>query len=213
MNPERTPTLSRAEYESGLAGLVGRRVLEVRYWDIRYFNGEPRIWDYGDWQQAVMGVELLTDFGPCCVLWTSTFFCYGIEVLDTPMADHLDTSANMFESWGAGGSNRWRDRLRTPVTGVQAHWERISVGPAYRGDVQVADAYQVDVPVALRIDFAAGPVWMIAALPPDSDGEQVFIGGDEVLVVFTAERLRQFGFPDTSFLSSDVSRGHSETTG
>jgi hypothetical protein len=202
-----TPPISRAEYESKSAGLIGRRLLDVRYWDIRYFNGEPRTWDYGDWQHPVMGVELLTDSGPCCVLWTSAFFCYGVEVFNTPMADHLDTTVNGPESWAVGGSDQWRDRLRTPVSGAQTHWERISVGPAYRDGVRVDEAYEADVPVALRIDFAAGPVWMVAGVPPDSGRQQVFIGGDEIMAVFAAERMRQFGFPDTSFLSPEVSRG------
>lgn len=130
MNADRTPTLSRAEHDSKSAGLIGRHVLGVRYWDIRYFNGEPRIWDYGDWQHAVMGVELPTDSAPCCVLWTSAFFCYGLEVFDTPIANHLDASANGPGSWAADGLDQWRDRLRTPVSGVQTHWERISVGGA-----------------------------------------------------------------------------------
>jgi hypothetical protein len=214
VNPDRTPALSRAEYESKSAALIGRRLLDLRYWDIRNPNGEPRTWDYGDWQHAVMGVELLTDGGPCSVLWTNTFFCYGVEVFDAPIADHLDVSENGPESWAAGGSDRWRDRLDSPVSGVQTHWERFSVGPAYRGDVQVGDPYEVDVPVAVRIDFAAGPVWMVAGIPmdsgrEDSGREKVFIGGDEIMVVFTADRMRQIGFPDTSFLSHEVSSQHS----
>ena len=61
--------MARAEYESRLAALVGRRVLEVRYWDVHNFADEPRVWDYGDWQHAVMGVDLVTDGGPWCLLW------------------------------------------------------------------------------------------------------------------------------------------------
>lgn len=204
MKPDHTRAIRRAEYESTSAALIGRRLLDVRYWDIRNSNGEPRTWDYGDWHHAVMGVELLTDSGPYCVEWTSTFFCYGVKVFDGQMADRLDVSASGSESWAAGWSDRWLDMLRCPVSGVQTHWERFSIGPAYRGDVRVSDPYEVDVPVALRIDFAAGSVWMIAGIPPEPGRQEIFIGGDEIMLVFSAERMRQFGFPDTSFLSREV---------
>jgi len=47
-------------------------------------SDELNTWDYGDWHHAVMGVDLLTDRGPSCVLWTSTFHPYGVEVFPTP---------------------------------------------------------------------------------------------------------------------------------
>jgi hypothetical protein len=49
MSPE------RIGYESKSAALAGRRVLEVRYWDVRNLAAEPRAWGYGDWHHAVMG--------------------------------------------------------------------------------------------------------------------------------------------------------------
>jgi hypothetical protein len=202
VNPHSEISPKRAGYESKTAALVGRRVLEARYWDVHNFAEEPRAWDYGDWHHAVMGVELLTDLGPCCVLWTSTFFCYGVEVFQAPITEHLVMREDGPESWAAGGSGRWRDRLDSPAAGIQTFWERITVGPTYVRDVRVADPYEVDVPVALRIDFAAGPVWMVAAMPKAPEMREVFIGGDEIMVVFTADRMRQIGFPDSEFLAS-----------
>jgi hypothetical protein len=152
----------RIQYDSKAAALAGRRVLEVRYWDIHNFADEPGTWDYGDWHHAVMGVELLTDRGPSCVLWTSTFFPYGVEVFQTPMSEHIPAGGCGPESWDATGSDRWRDRLNSPAANVQTSWERFTAGPAHAGNVRVPDPYEVDVPVALRIDFAAGPVWMVA---------------------------------------------------
>jgi hypothetical protein len=43
-------------------------VLEVGYWDLHSCAGEPLIGDPGDWHHAAMGVDLLTDRGPSCVL-------------------------------------------------------------------------------------------------------------------------------------------------
>jgi hypothetical protein len=204
VNPDHQVSRERLEYGSKTAALVGRRVLEVRYSDLRSFTDEPATWDYGDWHHAVMGVELLTERGPSCVLWTSTFFPYGVEVFHTPMSEHIGGECGP-ASWDVSRSDRWRERLGSPVANVETFWERLTVGPGYRRNVQISDAYEVDVPVALRIDFAAGPAWMVAGIPKYPGMREVFVPGDEIMVVFTVERMRQIGFPDSEFLT--VSRG------
>lgn len=205
MNPDNLASRERIQYDSKAAALAGRRVLEVRYWDIHNFADEPGTWDYGDWHHAVMGVELLTDRGPSCVLWTSTFFPYGVEVFQTPMSEHIADGECGPQPWDATGSDRWRGRLDSPAANVQTFWERFTAGPAHAGNVRVPDPYEVDVPVALRISFAAGPVWMVAGIPQYPEMQEVLVPGDEIMVVFTAERMRQIGFPDSGFLT--VSRG------
>ncbi len=82
---------------------MGRRVLEVRYWDVHNFSDEPNTWDYGDWHHAVMGVDLVTDRGPSCVLWTSTFHPYGVEVFPTLVSEHILDCESGPESWDASG--------------------------------------------------------------------------------------------------------------
>ena len=143
MNPDQQVSDERAHFYSKAAALVGRRVLEVRYWDVHNFSDEPNTWDYGDWHHAVMGVE----------------------VFPAPVSEHILDGESGPESWDASGSDRWRPRLNSLVAGVQTFWEHITVGPGHIGDVRVLDPYEVDVPVALRIDFAAGPVWMVAGIP------------------------------------------------
>lgn len=201
MNPGNKVRSDRILYDSKAATLVGRRVLEVRYWDVDNFADEPRTWDYHDWHHAVMGVELRTDRGPSCVLWTNTFFPYGVEVFHTPMSEHILTGEEGPDSWDVSGHDRWRDRLNSPVANVQTFWERFTIGPGYRRGARIAEPYEVDVPVALRIDFAAGPVWMVAGIPQAPEMLEVFVPGDEIMVVFTVERMRQIGFPDSEFLT------------
>lgn len=176
-------------------------MLEIRYWDVHHFGGEPRTWDYGDWHHAVMGVEILTDLGPSCVLWTSAFEPYGVEVFQTSMSEHILDGDSGPESWDASGSDRWRGRLSSPLGDVQTLWERFTIGAGYIGSAQVSDPREVDVPVALRLDFAAGPVWMVAGIPQYPGMHKVFVPGDEIMVVFTVERMRQIGFPASEFLT------------
>jgi hypothetical protein len=79
--------VKRADYEASARRLIGHHITAVRYWDIHNFSAVERAWDHGDWHHAVMGVELDTESGPCCVLWTNTFFPYGAEVFLEPITD------------------------------------------------------------------------------------------------------------------------------
>ena len=48
---------------------------------------------------------------------------------------------------------------------------------------------------------AAGPVWMAAGIPQVPEIREVFVPGDEIMVVFTVERMRQIGFRDSEYLT------------
>ena len=76
---------------------------------------------------------------------------------------------------------------------------RFDVGPArrIRDNVLVGEARSYQVPVALRLEFAAGPVWMVAAMPDWPDVEKTTLMADEIMVVFSTERMRKIGFPET----------------
>ena len=201
-------TDARVRYEQKTAALVGRNVLDVRYWDIHNFGSEPPEWDDGDWHHAVMGVELMTDGGPVSVIWTSTFFPYGVEVFHEPIAAHLRLGPEGPEGWGVSDHAFWQSRLGSPVRGTAIHWERFELGPAIRAmdGARVAEPRTVHVPVALRLDFDSGPVWMVAGIPQWPDDEKVFVPGDEVMVVFSPERMRRIGFPETDFLQPRPTR-------
>ena len=57
----------------------------------------------------------------------------------------------------------------------------------------------VGVPVALRFDFEVGPVWFVAGIPAWPDMREVFIPGDEIMIVFTGRRMVELGFPAGRF--------------
>jgi hypothetical protein len=181
--------------------LLGQTIESVAYWDIHNFSDEPRTWDYEDWHHAVMGLELTTSRGPVSIIWTSRFFPYGVEVFDSPISQHLLLGPEGPESWSASDHRLWEARRGQPVTEVSFFWEHIEVGPARTSDGEVvSEAADYDVPVALRLDFSTGPVWFVAGIPQYPDVEVVFVPGDEIIVVFSPERMRRIGFPDGAFL-------------
>ncbi|TDO47702.1 hypothetical protein EV643_1088 [Kribbella sp. VKM Ac-2527] len=195
---------ARRLYEQKTAALVGRRIVGVTYWDIHNYGTTPRSWDYGDWHHAVMGLEVETESGPLCILWTDTFFPYGVEVFREPLANHLMLGPDGPEGWRVEDHRHWRSRVGSPVLGTATFWEDIEVGPARRlGDNQlVSEPKTYTVPIALRLDFEAGPVWIVAAMPDWPDLERVFVPADEIMVVFSPARMRKIGFPKTDFLSA-----------
>ena len=188
----------RTEFERRVAGLVNRRITAVQYWDIHNYADEPRAWDHGDWHHAVMGVDLLTDAGPRSITWDNTFYCYGVELFEEPIANHLRLRPDGPESWSVGDHQLWAAHLGQPIRATSTYWQRLDIGVGRRPDGSVATpATTVDVPVALRLDFPAGAVWFVAAQPI---GVGVYVGGDEIMVVFTADKMRAIGFDDDDFL-------------
>jgi hypothetical protein len=194
----------RASVEAKAAALVGRSVLEVTYWDIHNFGPGPRAWEFSDWHHAVMGVELVTNDGPVAVTWTSTFHPYGLETFNEPIAQHLCLGPEGPEGWRVEHHREWASRSGSPVLRTSFFWETIHVGPSVRTSdgSQVEDARDVAVPVALRLDFDEGPVWMVAGIPLGPGVDDVFLGADEVMVVFTPDKMRRIGFPDSDFVSA-----------
>jgi hypothetical protein len=153
----------------------------------------------------VMGVQLGTDLGPVTVTWTHTFYPHGIEVFHEPMEHHLVPGEFGPERAGpdVDGRSPWAARLGSMIRGSACHWERLHIGPSRRADGSVAaPAYSIDVPVALRLDLAAGAVWFVAGIPQLPDPRRVFIPGDEIMVVFSGEKMRDMGFDDRAFLQA-----------
>ena len=171
------------------------------YWDIHNFGPEPAQWDYGDWHHAVMGVGLGTDRGPVAVTWTNTFHTYGVDVFHDRIEDHLDLWEEGPERIGPQGESGsfWDRCLGTPVHRTASHWVRVELGRWADGTV-VESAHVVHVPAAIRLDFAAGAVWFVAAIPQLPDMRRAVQLGDEIMVVFSREKLRDMGFDDAAFL-------------
>jgi hypothetical protein len=191
---------TRREYDRKTAGLVGRSIVAVAYWDVHQFTTEPRTWDFGEWHLAVMGLELTTDSGSASVTWTDTFFPYGVEVIESPITDLLALGPEGPEGWAVESNPHWQARLNKPVQQATTFWEPITLGSAWPVRDGVDDEPTTyNVPVALRLDFHAGPVWMIAAIPQGLNGDDVHVPGDEIMIVFSADRMRRIGFPETTF--------------
>lgn len=99
------------------------------------------------------------------------------------------------------GHPLWRSRLGTPLSAVAFSWNRVEVGPArsWSGEL-LGPARTYDVPYAMRLDGAGGPVWFVAAIPAEGADPRPFVGGDEIVIAFEPSWLLEAGFPDDAFL-------------
>jgi len=194
-------TGQRDGFDRKISGLRGRRVTGVQYWDVHNYSSEPSPWDYGNWHHAVMGLELATDSGPVTVTWTSTFHDYGVEVFLEPIARHLLLGEDGPQPVGPDALGPWEPLMGSPIMDAMTWWERCDSGPPVRGDATMGTApWFIDVPTALRLDFAGGSVWFVAAILLLPSGT-VSVSGDEIMVVFSAARMRSLGFHDPSFVA------------
>ncbi|MET8149049.1 hypothetical protein ACIBSW_15765 [Actinoplanes sp. NPDC049668] len=111
-----------------------------------------------------------------------------------PITDHLAGGVDGPQRVGPDTRDPgvWAPYLGTPISGGAFHWERLELGPGRRADgTIVSPAYTVDVPVAVRLDFPAGTVWFVAGMPQFSEPQRFFIPADEILVLFSAAKLRE----------------------
>lgn len=161
--------------------LLGKAIERVRYARPTFGGGEYP-WDFGGWHRPILGVQLdLAGYGPVHAIWTerATHFHlqFGLGALEeewTPMRDD-PAAAHVWD-----------------VTGHPA-WRRIIGAPIVAGSLALGrpDDPLVEAPIAVKLYAESGTVWLVAAAPLDplsaSDdlkAETVWVGADEVIVVF-----------------------------
>ncbi|WP_158257199.1 hypothetical protein [Kineococcus xinjiangensis] len=131
------------------------------------------------------------------------FYLYGNETFPTPMADRCARGGEGIDRWRVDPHPHWEPRVGSAVRAVNCFWWHVAFGPVTTSDGRVVHPrIERDVPVAIRLDVDAGPVWLVAGHPlcPGDDGAAVI--GDEVVVVFTSERMAAFGFPPGPFIGT-----------
>ena len=161
--------------------LLGKAIERVRYARPTFGGGEYP-WDFGGWHRPILGVQLdLAGSGPVHAIWTeqATHFHLqlGLGALEeewTPMRDD-QTAARV---WDVTGHPAWRPIIGAPIVAGALALGRPDDPP-------------VEAPVAVKLYAQSGTVWLVAAAPLDplsaSDdlkAETVWVGADEVMVVF-----------------------------
>ena len=129
------------------------------------------------------------------------FYPYGVEVFLESIEHHLVLGQEGPTRNGPDPGGRWDSFLGMPIRLARIWWDRVDIGPATRVDGTVVEpARSVELPTALRLDFDAGPVWLVAAMPRGQAMEDVFGLADEIMVVFSSAKMHRMGYIDAGFI-------------
>lgn len=142
-------------------------------------------WDFGDWHEPTMGVELTFRNGDrYSAIWNNTFTEYGLEIFPRPMVDFL--------LMAPGGS------VAVPVS-EHPHWAGLIGKKIIAADIcwDCDPSGTIRVPSAIRLGFRGTAVWIAAGRSADTGPATSFwLGTDDVMVVFTPEMSSQTGIPE-----------------
>jgi hypothetical protein len=175
------------EYDSVVSAVVGRQIVRVQYYGLSSGHGDQ--WDFGQWHLSEMGVELTVDTGDIVSFdWGDAFGHFHLEAFNSAMSNHLAGvgTPNGPRVWEVTGHVRWGQVHAGSVRAMELIW--------------VDDIVDSDrpAPVAVRLTWDVGSVWVVAAEPktwPPAD--EFWLGMDAVLVAFTEDFRRVLGLPHT----------------
>ncbi|WP_327149293.1 hypothetical protein [Nocardia sp. NBC_01329] len=182
------PSVSTAEkhLEAVVADLRGQRLADVVYYPLTTGDDGrcPGEWDFGDWHEPTMGVELLTGSGHrYSAIWNNTFTEYGLEIFPKPMTDFLLVGPGGSVAVPVSDHPRWAGLIGENIVAAEICWDHDPSGA-------------VRVPSAIRLGLRETAVWIAAGRSSDPGSEAGFyLGTDDIMVVFSQEMASQTGIP------------------
>jgi hypothetical protein len=183
------PSISATERhaEEVVAELRGQRLAEIVYFPLAIDdNGRPEDWDFGDWHEPTMGVELTFHSGHrYSAIWNNTFTEYGLEVFPQPMIDFLLMGPGGSVAVPVSDHPRWAGLVGRKVIAADLCWDS-DPGRTIR------------VPSAVRLGFRGTAVWIAAGCSVDAGPATSFrLGTDDVVVAFSPEMSSRIGIPES----------------
>lgn len=173
------------------SSLVGDAVSAVTYVGLTYDDPSAIEWDFSDWHWPEVGVELSMDSGRVVhAIWDSTITHFELTFTEGPISGSwlpLQATPPAGRAWDVSDHPRWQRIIGAPVSGYELR-------------LFAPDDPPVEVPVAVRLAVGNAAVWIVAAAPreyelarPSLSQEDIYLGHDEVLVVFSDERAGALG--------------------
>jgi hypothetical protein len=188
---ETCPVTSEGECRRVARELLGDAIQSVTYVGLTYDDPSAVAWDFGDWHWPEVGVELAMASGRVChAIWDSTITHFELTFAEGPIADSwlpLQATSPGGRSWDVTAHPRWQPLVGEPITGHDL-------------TLFAPDDPPVEVPVAIRLITESAAVWIVAAAPreygramPELERDDIFLGHDEVIAVFSDHRAHALG--------------------
>jgi hypothetical protein len=188
---------TEADCRQAASALLGESLARVVYVGLTYQDPDSIRWDYGDWHWPEVGVQLTTLSGRSFyAIWDSHVTHFELTFAEGHIRDQwlpLQRSDLMGDRvWDVSGHPRWAPLMNSPIA-------------SYRIALGVPDDPPVSAPVAIRLATDSGVAWIVAAAPRDEHharedirADDVWVGFDEVIVLFDDVRAGHLGLQATS---------------
>ncbi|OQS13383.1 hypothetical protein B0T36_19980 [Nocardia donostiensis] len=174
--------------EAVVAELRGQHLADVMYYPLT-IGDDGRLaekWDFGDWHEPTMGVELTFHSGHrYSAIWNNTFTEYGLEIFPKPMIDVLLVAPGGSVTVPVSDHRHWVGLIGKKIIAADICWDHDPSGT-------------IRVPSAIRLGFRGTAVWIAAGCSVDTGpATSSRLGTDDVIVVFTREMSSQTGIPES----------------
>lgn len=161
------------------------------YVGLTYDDPDGIRWDYGDWHWPEVGVQFTTLSGRrFYAIWDWQIIHFELTFAEGEISEQwlpLQDDPSAARAWDVSDHVNWKPLLNSPITSC-----RVAPG--------VPDDPPVTAPVAIRLATHNDVAWVVAAAPRDEDharedlgADDVWIGFDEVIVLFGDVRADQLG--------------------
>ena len=112
--------MTREEFESKCAALIGERVVHVFYYELEY-EGFEQLWsEHQDFDSLDHGLDLVMESGSSFgITWGDEFYQYGISLHPEPLNGNVVNGARV---QNVSASSRWTDYIGKPIVAVELEW-------------------------------------------------------------------------------------------
>ena len=170
----------RDELERRVARLIGRRLVRVHYYELRYETGQPA-YRRGNLDELDFGVDLLVEPAATFqVTWDDQFYPYGLTVRPGSLGEYLLDPAVWDVTQGGG----WAALVGARITAARLHW--------VTADQAESDHPPLSYPQDLVLEFETGPPVYLSAAQYDPERDTLSDGYDGLVVLFGPELARHY---------------------
>jgi hypothetical protein len=164
--------------------LSGKRITRVEYFGFSEDVRQPADWDFGEWHEPIMGLQIAEVGGPVySVVWGHAFGNFNIELVPAPISTQLRDVGEPDgpKIWNVTDHPRWASLIADPLLQARLVWLRDATDQPGRA------------PIAICLWFPKGRVWIAAAERDASPPSKHWIGANEVMVIFSAGLADKLG--------------------
>jgi hypothetical protein len=166
--------------ERRVARLVGRRLVRVHYYELRYESGQPA-YRRGNLDELDFGLDLLVEPAATFqVTWDDQFHPYGLTVRPGSLGEELLDPAVWDVTQGGG----WAALIGARITAASLHWA--TAEPAE------PDRPRPSYPRDLVLEFEAGAPVYLSAAQYDPERDALSDGYDGLVVLFGQQLARHY---------------------